>query len=345
VVPSSGLATQAEVNLDSAVPVLNPKYTFHSFVVGPSNQFAQAAAWAVATTASPTYNPLYLYGIEGIGKTHLMNAIAQQLKDNHPERKVIYISSEQFMRELINSLRYGRIGLFRQHFRSADALLVDDIQLLGSTEVTQEEFFETFNVLYLSGKQIVISCDRRPKEISGLPERICSRLEWGLMADIEPPELETRMAILDRKAEEEGLHLPEDVRSYMATEMKSNVSELQRALSRLAELALRTNVKISISLAERALTIPLDKAALSAPAEEMCTPEPPIVEPNVREVLRQKWRLQERLKFSMKRHGRLRQYHERLRSELAAQLSGPIACSRTARTYMVTPPELLGSRS
>ena len=248
-----GLPTQVLFNFDSAAYVFNPKYTFDSFVVGSCNQFAHAASRAVATNPSRMYNPLYLYGGVGMGKTHLMQAIGRELRTNFREMKVIYISSEQFMNEMINSLRYDRMTSFHERFRSVDALLVDDIQVLGSKERTQEEFFHTFNTLYEFGKQIVISSDCPPKEIPGLVDRLRSRFEWGLIADIQAPDLETKMAILDRKSEEEGVHLPEDVRAYMATKMKSNVRELEGALIRLVALASLNGVEINISMAQQAL--------------------------------------------------------------------------------------------
>lgn len=246
-------ATQTHFNFQLGGQVFNPKYTFESFVVGSCNQFAHAAARAVATNPSRMYNPLYLYGGVGMGKTHLMQAIGRELRAKFRDMKVIYISSEQFMNEMINSLRYDRMTSFHERFRSVDALLVDDIQVLGTKERTQEEFFHTFNTLYELGKQLVISSDCPPKEIPGLVDRLRSRFEWGLMADIQPPDLETKMAILDRKAEDEGIHLPEDVRAYMATKMKSNVRELEGALIRLIALASLTGAEISTSMAHQAL--------------------------------------------------------------------------------------------
>src|SRR6185436_1074711 len=199
------------------------------------------------------YNPLYLYGGVGMGKTHLMQAIGRELKANYRDIKVIYISSEQFMNEMINSLRYDRMSSFQERYRSIDALLVDDIQVLGSKETTQEEFFHTFNALYEMGKLIVISSDCPPKEIPGLVYRLRSRFEWGLIADIQAPDLETKMAILDRKADEEGIHLPEDVRTFMATKMKSNVRELEGALIRLVAMSSLTGAEITMPMAQQAL--------------------------------------------------------------------------------------------
>jgi chromosomal replication initiator protein len=244
---------QANLNFDSLSPVFNTKYTFESFVVGSCNQFAHAAARAVATNPSRMYNPLYLYGGVGMGKTHLMHAIGRELKTNFREMKVIYISSEQFMNEMINSLRYDRMTSFRERFRSVDALLIDDIQILGTKERTQEEFFHTFNTLYELSKQIVISSDCPPKDIPELVDRLRSRFEWGLIADIQAPDLETKMAILDRKADEEGIHLPEDVRTFMATKMKSNVRELEGALIRLVAMSSLTGADITLPMAQQAL--------------------------------------------------------------------------------------------
>jgi len=250
-----GFFTQSQLNFEAAECIFNPKYTFDSFVVGSCNQFAHAAARAVATNPSRMYNPLYLYGGVGMGKTHLMQAVGRELKSNYREMKVIYISAEQFMNEMINSLRYDRMTSFHERFRSVDALLIDDIQILGSKERTQEEFFHTFNTLYELGKQIILSSDSPPKEIPGLVDRLRSRFEWGLIADIQPPDLETKMAILDRKAEDEGIQLPEDVRAFMATKTKGNVRELEGGLIRLVALASLTGVEINVAMAQQALKL------------------------------------------------------------------------------------------
>jgi chromosomal replication initiator protein len=240
-------------NFEALSPAFNPKHTFESFVVGSCNQFAHAAARAVATNPARMYNPLYIYGGTGMGKTHLMHAIGRELKANFRDMKVIYTSAEHFMNEMINSLRYDRMTSFQERFRSVDALIIDDIQVLGNRERTQEEFFHTFNTLYEYGKQIVISSDSPPKEIPGLVDRLRSRFEWGLIADIQPPDLETKMAILDRKAEEEGIHLPENVRAFMATRTKSSVRELQGALIRLVALSSITGADINMAMAQQAL--------------------------------------------------------------------------------------------
>jgi chromosomal replication initiator protein len=232
---------------------LNPRFTFDSFVVGSCNQFAHAAAKAVATKPSERYNPLFIYGGVGMGKTHLMHAIGRALIDNFASMRIVYSSSERFMNEMISSIKLYRMPLFHQHYRSADVLLMDDIQILGKKEATQDEFFYTFNELYDSQKQIVISSDSPPKEIPGLLERLRSRFEWGLMVDIQPPDLETKMAILDKKAEADGVSLPEDVRILIATKTKSSIRELEGALIKLVAYSSVTGEKISLPLAQQVL--------------------------------------------------------------------------------------------
>ncbi len=239
--------------LEASASLLNPKFTFDTFVVGSCNQFAHAAARSVATNPSRSYNPLFLYGGVGMGKTHLMHAIGRELMDRFGAMRVIYTSSERFMNEMIACIRTDRMQQFHQRYRDADVLLVDDIQLLGNKERTQEEFFHTFNELHDHQKQIVISSDSPPKEIPGLLERLRSRFEWGLLADIQPPDLETKMAILDKKAEAEGVKLPDDVRSFMASKTKSNVRELEGALVKLIAYSSLTGTPISLQMAQQVL--------------------------------------------------------------------------------------------
>ncbi len=247
--------TAAEDGLDFApsTTLLNPKFTFGSFVVGSSNQFAHAAARAVATTPARSYNPLFLYGGMGMGKTHLMHAISWELFEKFGSLRVIYTSSERFMNEMIASLRTDRMQQFHQRYRAADVLLVDDIQLIAGKERTQEEFFHTFNDLHDHQKQIVLSSDAPPNEIPGLLDRLRSRFAWGLMADIQPPDLETKMAILDKKAESEGVKLPDDVRSFIASKTKSNVRELEGALIKLVAYASLTGAPITVQMAHQVL--------------------------------------------------------------------------------------------
>jgi chromosomal replication initiator protein len=232
---------------------LNPKFTFETFVVGSCNQFAHAAAQAVATGPSKTYNPLFIYGGVGMGKTHLMHAIGRSLVDQHTGMKIIYTSSERFMNEMITCIKTDRMQLFHKHYRSADALLIDDIQILAGKERTQEEFFHTFNELFEHQKQIVISSDSPPKNTPGLVERLRSRFEWGLMVDVQPPDLETKMAILDMKAEADGVKLPEEVRIYIATKTKSNVRELEGALIKLMAYSSVTGTPVTLTMAQQVL--------------------------------------------------------------------------------------------
>ncbi len=214
-------------------PALIPKYTFDSFVVGTSNQLARAAAIAVAERPSKAYNPLYLYGGVGLGKTHLMHAIGNLIQERNRGIRLTYMSSEKFMNELVNAIRYDRTIQFRQRYRTIDVLLMDDVQFLAGKERTQEEFFHTFNALYDAQKQIVITSDCPPKQIPTLQERLHSRFQWGLIADIQPPDLETKLAILTKKAEFESFYLRDDVAMFIARGIRSNVRELEGALNRL----------------------------------------------------------------------------------------------------------------
>ena len=244
VIPQNDAAT--EINL-------NRKYTFEEFVAGSSNQFAFAAAMAVANNPATTYNPLFIYGGVGLGKTHLINAIGNTLLKKSPSMRVCYYTSEKFTNELINSLRYQRMDEFHKKFRSMDVLLIDDIQFIAGKERTQEEFFHTFNTLYESHKQIVVTSDKFPKEIPGLEERLRSRFEWGLIADIQPPDVETKQAILNMKAEQNRIELPKEVSLFLANAACSNVRELEGLLIRLGAFSSLTATPITLEMARQTL--------------------------------------------------------------------------------------------
>lgn len=238
---------------DEMSTTLNPKYTFDSFVIGNSNRFAHAASLAVAEAPAKAYNPLFIYGGVGLGKTHLMHAIGHYILQNNPNAKVVYVSSEKFTNELINSIKDDKNEEFRNKYRNVDILLIDDVQFIAGKERTQEEFFHTFNALHDANKQIILSSDRPPKEIPTLEDRLRSRFEWGLIADIQIPDFETRMAILKKKAEVEKLNVANEVMIYIATKIKSNIRELEGALIRIVAYSSLTNREITVDLASEAL--------------------------------------------------------------------------------------------
>lgn len=253
---TSSFVNSGQTNFLDMEPVensLNPKYTFGKFVVGTSNQFAHAASLAAAETPGKTYNPLFIYGGVGLGKTHLMHAIGHSIKERNRHLRVSYITSEKFMNELINAIRYDKTQSFREKYRSIDVLLMDDVQFMAGKERTQEEFFHTFNTLHNDQKQIVITSDCPPRDIPTLQERLHSRFEWGLIADIEPPDLETKVAILKRKADLDGIHLPDEIAIFIATKIRSNVRELEGSLVRLVAISSLRGVPISKMLAQDAL--------------------------------------------------------------------------------------------
>ena len=259
---SNGINTAQELNI---------KYTFETFVVGPSNRFAHAASMAVAETPAKAYNPLFIYGPVGLGKTHLMQAIGQETLRRNPDASVLYITSEKFTNQLINAIKTGTTIKFREKYRTVDCLLIDDIHFIAGKEATMEEFFHTFNTLYDAHKQIVVSSDKPPKDINNLEERLVSRFEWGLVTDIQPPDYETRTAILRKKADRENLYIPDSVTSFIADKIKSNIRELEGALIRvvaysklvgkevdeivakevLKDLIVETGKKITIDLIQR----------------------------------------------------------------------------------------------
>ena len=246
-------AVQRKLDFDSVDHQLNPRYLFDTFVVGSCNQFAHAAARAVAEAPSKAYNPLFLYGGVGLGKTHLMQAVGHTIKSNWKDMRLAYASSEKFTNEVINSLRYDRMVSFREKYRNVDVLLIDDIEFIAGKERTQEEFFHTFNTLYEAQKQVVISSDCLPKEIPGLEERLRSRFAWGLTADLQAPDLETKMAILAKKSEAQGVTLADNVALFIATKIKSSIRDLEGALVRLTAYSSLTGTEISLPMAQQVL--------------------------------------------------------------------------------------------
>jgi chromosomal replication initiator protein len=240
-----------------AVPLsngLSPRYTFESFVIGNSNQFAQAASQAVAELPSKAYNPLFIYGGVGLGKTHLLHAVGHEIARLYPSLRLLYLSTERFTNDLINAIRYDRTAEFRAKYRTIDLLLIDDIQFISGKERTQEEFFHTFNDLYEARKQIVVSSDSAPKEIPEIEERLRSRFEWGLIADIQPPDFETRVAILKKKAEIERVRLPDDVAYLIASRIKANIREIEGSLTRMIAFCSLSGREMSVELAQEVLS-------------------------------------------------------------------------------------------
>jgi chromosomal replication initiator protein len=260
--------SQSRFDWDGAAQ-LNPRYTFDAFVIGSGNQFAHAACQAVSERPSKAYNPLFLYGPVGMGKTHLMQAIGHEIKRAAPQSSICYISSEKFTNDMINSLRYDKMTSFRDRYRSVDVLLIDDIQFLAQKERTQEEFFHTFNALHESMKQIVIASDRPPKELAEIEDRLRSRFEWGLIADIQPPDLETKVAILQKKAENEKVSLPTDVALYIASNIRSNVRELEGALIRLVAHSSLIGAEITLAYAQQVLKNFIDSQARKVTIESI----------------------------------------------------------------------------
>jgi len=251
--PANKKTAKPDIITDSAQHMLNPKYTFDTFVIGSGNRFAHAASLAVAEAPAKAYNPLFIYGGVGLGKTHLMHAIGHYVLEHTPMAKVVYLTSEKFTNEFINAIRDNRPDDFRNKYRNVDILLIDDIQFLAGKESTQEEFFHTFNTLHEENKQIIISSDRPPREIPTLEDRLRSRFEWGLITDITPPDLETRIAILRKKAKADGLDIPNEVMLYIANQIDSNIRELEGALIRVVAYSSLENKDINADLAAEAL--------------------------------------------------------------------------------------------
>ena len=266
--PIPSYLSQAELSQENPDTKLNPKYTFDSFVIGGSNRFAHAAAFAVAEDPAKSYNPLFIYGSSGLGKTHLLHAIGHYTIALHPRRRVRYVSSEEFTNEFINAIQNNKAADFQASYRDVDLLLIDDIQFLQRAEQTQEAFFQIFNTLYNNNKQVVITSDKQPKDLGGFEERMISRFAWGLMTDIQAPELETRIAILRKKADRDRLNIPDDIIDYMAQRVSSNIRELEGTLIRVAAYANLNRQAVNMHLVQTVLRdlVPLgeDKATTSA---------------------------------------------------------------------------------
>jgi chromosomal replication initiator protein len=267
--PAPRAPEQARFDWSTAAQ-LNQRYTFDAFVIGNGNQFARAASLAVAERPSRAYNPLFLYGGVGMGKTHLMHAIGHEVKRRQPMVSICYVSAEKFTNEMITSLRNDRMTSFRDRFRTVDVLLIDDIQFIAQKERTQEEFFHTFNALHESMKQIVIASDRPPKELAEIEDRLRSRFEWGLIADIQPPDLETKVAILQKKAESEQVHvLPTDVALFVASNVRTNVRELEGAMTRLIAWCQMNRMEITLASTQQCLKQFIDMQVRGRPARAM----------------------------------------------------------------------------
>jgi chromosomal replication initiator protein len=264
------ISSTAAKNLTHKInPSLNQHYSFDRFIVGTSNQFAHAASVAVSEKPAKNYNPLFIYGGVGLGKTHLLNAIGLRTMAIHPHLNVLYVSAEEFMNELVNSIRYDKMPKFREKFRHIECLLIDDIQFIAGKDRTQEEFFHTFNTLHDSGKQIVVTSDKFPKDIPNLEGRLRSRFEWGLIADIQPPDIETKIAIVEKKAQENNIILPSNVAHYMASRAESNIRELEGYLIRMAAYASLTGREIDMILVQEVLKNIIDNEKEKITIEEI----------------------------------------------------------------------------
>lgn len=267
--PAAPLPLSLSKEKDEGLATLNSRYTFDDFVIGPGNRFAHAAALAVAESPARQYNPLFIYGPVGLGKTHLLQSIAYELKRRYPGYKILYISSEKFTNQLITAIQTRSTQQFRAKYRSLDLLLIDDVHFIAGKDSTQEEFFNTFNALYDAHKQIVVTSDRPPRDIPGLEERLVSRFSWGLVTDIQPPDFETRVAILKKKMEKETVEVPDDVAYFIAGKIKSNIRELEGALIRVVAYCALTRVKLDVKLAQEILKDSFKEEAQKFSIEEI----------------------------------------------------------------------------